>query len=382
MSHREVEGKAMKILIVGGGISGLVLSIALRRRGAAVDLVELQPQWNVLGTGLSLTGPTLRALSAIGIVDQCIDVAFGFDRVMFCDAKGSRIADLPMPRLAGPDRPATIAIGRPALHEVLLRNARNLGAAISLGTTIASLKQEVGAVVVEFSNGGTGIYDVVVGCDGAHSPLRQMVFTSVPSEDFTGLAVWRASMPRPAEVDCMQVFYAPRSKGGVNPHSREEMFLFLVEQAPEGRRIPPEQLPEVLRDLLEDYSGDVMNYVREHVTDPARIDYRGMSAFLLPPPWHRGRVVIIGDAAHTTTPHLATGAGIAIEDAVVLAELLATGRAPADVFDAFVARRFERCRLVVETAVRLGEMEKDPTIPIQAHFDLMAATFKQLAQPI
>jgi len=209
-----------------------------------------------------------------------------------------------------------------------------------------------------------------------------MVFTGVPAEDFTGLAVWRVSMPRPAHVDCMQVFYAPRSKGGVNPHSREEMFLFLVEQAPKGRRIPPEQLPDVLRDLLQDYSGDVMDYVRQHVSDPARIDYRGMSAFLLPPPWHRGRVVVIGDAAHTTTPHLATGAGIAIEDAVVLAELLATGRPPGDAFDAFVARRFERCRLVVETAVRLGEMEKDATIPIQAHFDLMAATFKQLAQPI
>lgn len=374
--------KTTKTLIVGGGIAGLTLSIALRRRGAAVDLVELQPQWKVLGTGLSLTGPTLRALSSIGIVDQCIEAAFGFDRVMFCDGSGSRIADLAMPRLAGPDRPATIAIGRPALHEVLLRNARSLGATLNLGTTIASLKQEADAVTVGFSSGVTGIYDVVVGCDGAHSPLRHMVFADVPDEDFTGLAVWRASMPRPPQVECMQVFYGPRSKAGVNPHSREEMFLFLVEQAPKGRRIPPEQLPEVLRGLLEDYSGDVMTYVREHVTDPARIDYRGMNAFLLPPPWHRGRVVMIGDAAHTTTPHLATGAGIAIEDAVVLAELLATRRPPAEVFDMFVARRFERCRLVVETAVRLGEMEKDPTIPIQAHFDLMAATFKQLAQPI
>ena len=140
----------MKTLIVGGGISGLVLSIALRRRGVAVDLVEIQPRWNVLGTGLSLTGPTLRALSSIGIVDQCIEVAFGFDRVTFCDAKGTRIADLAMPRLAGPDRPATIAIGRPALHEVLLRNARSLGATIRLGTTIASLKQEADTAVAEF----------------------------------------------------------------------------------------------------------------------------------------------------------------------------------------------------------------------------------------
>jgi len=91
---------------------------------------------------------------------------------------------------------------------------------------------------------------------------------------------------------------------------------------------------------------------------------------------------VIGDAAHTTTPHLATGAGIAIEDAVVLAEVLTTGDALPASLDRFMARRFDRCRLVVETAVRLGEMEKDKSFPIQSHFDLMSATFRKLAEPI
>ena len=122
--------------------------------------------------------------------------------------------------------------------------------------------------------------------------------------------------------------------------------------------------------------------MRAHVTDPRKVDYRPMNAFLLPPPWHRGRVLLIGDAAHTTTPHLATGAGIAIEDAVVLAELMAGDLPAPELLDRFMTRRFERCRLVVETAVKLGEMEKDTTIPIQAHFDLMTATFRKLAEPI
>jgi 2-polyprenyl-6-methoxyphenol hydroxylase-like FAD-dependent oxidoreductase len=125
-----------------------------------------------------------------------------------------------------------------------------------------------------------------------------------------------------------------------------------------------------------------MAYVRDHVADPRRIDYRPMNSFLLPPPWHRGRIVVIGDAAHTTTPHLATGAGIAIEDAVVLAELLTSELPVPELLERFVARRYDRCRLVVETAVKLGEMEKDTTIPIQAHFDLMTATFRKLAEPI
>jgi 2-polyprenyl-6-methoxyphenol hydroxylase-like FAD-dependent oxidoreductase len=208
------------------------------------------------------------------------------------------------------------------------------------------------------------------------------MFADVPEANFTGLAVWRATMPRPSNIDCMRMFYGSNTKAGVNPHSDDEMFLFLVQPITDDRRLSPDEMLNVLTNELHDFSGDVMSYVRQHVTDPAKIDYRPMNAFLLPPPWHRGRVIVIGDAAHTTTPHLATGAGVAIEDAVVLAELLATDLAVPEVLERFMARRFDRCRLVVETAVKLGEMEKDASIPIQAHFELITATFRKLAEPI
>ena len=189
-------------------------------------------------------------------------------------------------------------------------------------------------------------------------------------------------MPRHKDVDSMQMFYGPNTKAGVNPHSRDEMFLFLVQPIRDGHRLPPDQMHLLLAEQLRDFSGRVMSHAREWVNDPAKVDYRPMNSFLLPSPWHRGRVAVIGDAAHTTTPHLATGAGIAIEDAVVLAELLAADLSVAELLERFMARRFDRCRLVVETAVKLGEMEKDKTIPIQAHFDLMSATFRKLAEPI
>ena len=78
---------------------------------------------------------------------------------------------------------------------------------------------------------------------------------------------------------------------------------------------------------------------------------------LLPPPWHRGRAILIGDAAHATTPHLASGAGLAVEDALVLGECLQSDAGLDDALQRFVARRYERCRMVVENSVRLGELE-------------------------
>ena len=371
-----------KVLVVGGGIAGLTLAVALRRRNIEVDIGELQPKWNVLGVGISLTGPTLRALKSIGLIDQCVAVAFGFDRIVFADSAGHQFSSLDMPRLCGPEYPATVAIARSALHDVLIRNAQELGVAITLGTTVASLNQNAEAVEVELSDGTRASYDFVVGCDGSRSAVRSLAFSGVPEASFTGLAVWRATMPRHQDVDCMQMFYGPNTKAGVNPHSRDEMFLFLVQPIRDGQRLPPDQMHVLLAEQLRDFSGDVMLHVRRWVNDPAKVDYRPMNAFLLPPPWHRGRVAVIGDAAHTTTPHLATGAGIAIEDAVVLAELMAADLTVAELLDRFMARRLARCRLVVETAVKLGEMEKDTTIPIQAHFDLMSATFRKLAEPI
>jgi 2-polyprenyl-6-methoxyphenol hydroxylase-like FAD-dependent oxidoreductase len=370
-----------KVLVVGSGIAGLTLAVALRRRDIAVDVVELAPRWNILGVGISLTGPTLRALQSIGLINQCVARAFGFDRIVFADAAGKPVGSLNMPRLCGPDYPATVAIGRPALHDMLLHAAQELGARITLGATVSSIDQKSGAVEVVFANGDRGSYDLVVGCDGIHSVVRSLAFEAWPAS-FTGLAVWRATMPRPQHVDCMHMFYGPHTKAGVNPHSHDEMFLFLVQPISDDRRLPPDRMHVLLQEQLSDFSADIVSYARDHITDPTKVDYRPMNAFLMPPPWYRERVLVIGDAAHTTTPHLATGAGIAIEDAIVLAELLATKASVPETLKRFMARRFDRCRLVVETAVKLGEMEKDTSIPIQAHFDLMTATFRQLAAPI
>jgi 2-polyprenyl-6-methoxyphenol hydroxylase-like FAD-dependent oxidoreductase len=373
---------ARQVLVVGGGIAGLTLAVALRRRGIAVDVAELQPRWDILGVGISLTGPTLRALQSIGLIDRCVAVSFGFDRIVFADAAGRPVGALNMPRLCGPDYPATVAIGRPALHDVLIAAAQEQGANVMLGTTVAALHQRAGVVDVAFSDGRDGTYDFVVGCDGIRSRVRDLAFDDVPEAKFTGLAVWRATMPRLPAVDCMQMFYGPKVKCGVNPHSRDEMFLFLVQPITDDRRLPPDRMHIMLRDQLHDFGSEVVKFACDHITDPRKVDYRPMNAFLLPPPWHRGRVVVIGDASHTTTPHLATGAGIAIEDAVVLGELMGSDLPAEKLLDRFMERRFERCRLVVKTAIKLGEMEKDTSIPVAKHHELMTATFRKLAEPI
>ena len=145
-------------------------------------------------------------------------------------------------------------------------------------------------------------------------------------------------------------------------------------------RPEPEQLPALLREQLTEYQGLVAD-AREHIVDPQQINYRPIESFLLPAPWYKGRVLLIGDAAHASTPHLASGAGMAIEDAVVLSEMLASEAPITQILEGFMSRRYERCRMVVENSLQLVEWEKNPTAPDADFNGLTDRTMIELALP-
>jgi 2-polyprenyl-6-methoxyphenol hydroxylase-like FAD-dependent oxidoreductase len=111
-----------------------------------------------------------------------------------------------------------------------------------------------------------------------------------------------------------------------------------------------------MRERLSDFTG-VIAELRDRIIDPQGVVYRPMEPLLLPAPWHRDRILLIGDAVHATTPQLAQGASIAIEDAVLVAQLLSRDRPLEDIFAEFMRRRFERCKFVVETSLQIGRWE-------------------------
>jgi 2-polyprenyl-6-methoxyphenol hydroxylase-like FAD-dependent oxidoreductase len=197
--------------------------------------------------------------------------------------------------------------------------------------------------------------EVLIGADGIHSSVRAMLFPDAPAPALTGQGCWRAVLLRPPEIEGANVFVGA-VKAGIVPVSQTEMYLFLLQNVPDNPRMPEERFPELLAAQLLGFGG-ALGAIRDGLSPASRINYRPLEKLLLPQPWHRGRAILIGDAAHATTPHLASGAGLAVEDALVLADLVASDLPPEDAFAAFTARRYARCRMVVENSVRLGEME-------------------------
>jgi 2-polyprenyl-6-methoxyphenol hydroxylase-like FAD-dependent oxidoreductase len=191
-----------RVLIVGGGIAGMALAIALGRTGVETEIVEIDPDWRVYGAGITITGPTLRALDRLGLLDAVVGEGYCYDATRICDVEGnvimgSRVGGRPM----GPRIPNSGGILRPVLHRILSEATRVSDAKVRLGVSVASFEQTGGDVSVSFSDGTQGRYDLIVGADGIYSKLRGMLFPDARKPVFTGQGCWRAVVPRPAAID-------------------------------------------------------------------------------------------------------------------------------------------------------------------------------------
>lgn len=371
---------SQNILVIGGGIAGMCAAIELRKRGAHVDLVELDPRWQVYGAGITLSGPTLRAFAQVGVIDDLLAEGWCSDGLDVLTADGQPIGVIDTPRLGRADVPGCGGILRPVLARILREHTLAAGTAVRCGTSFQSMEPLEDAVRVTFTDGRVGVYDLVVGADGLYSKVRQQVFPDAPKPAYTGQGSWRAVVPRPPTLMRGSMALGRSVKAGINPVSKDEMYLYVTERRESAEHIEPTLWPATLRDVLREFGG-LVGQIRDGLGEGSRILYRPFFALLQPPPWHRGRIVMIGDAVHATTPHLASGAGIGIEDAVVLAEALDSTSVVEQALQTFTDRRYERCRLVVQNSLALGEMERQQA-PKAEHEALMRATMQALCAPI
>lgn len=344
-------------LVVGAGIGGLSVAIALRRIGVAVEVIEAQAQMTAFGVGIIQPSNALRALDRLGVAEACIAAGGGFPGWRMYDGDGAMFAEVPNANVARPGMPAVNGLPRLALHGILVEAAEQAGAELRYGATLHDLDVTADGVRVGFEDGRTAEYDLLVGADGCYSKTRTALFGREFHPRFTGQGVWRCNLARPAGMEWGGVFYGRSSKVGLVPTGSESMYMFVVTAEPGNPRFRPDELAAVTRDRLAEYGG-LIGQLREQVVDNGAVNYKPLETLLLPPPWGHGRAIMIGDAVHATTPHLAQGASLAIEDAVVLADTLeAEDRPVAASLDAFTRRRFPRARLVVESSEQLGAWE-------------------------
>jgi 2-polyprenyl-6-methoxyphenol hydroxylase-like FAD-dependent oxidoreductase len=345
------------VLVVGSGLAGTATAIHLADGGVAVELVEIEPDVTTLGSGITLQGNALRELRALGVWESVREQGYSFDSLGLRapDREGTLLAEFPDARTGGPGLPAALGMPRPDLARILHERVAAAGAKIRFGRAVTALDQDAGGVDVTFSDGGTGRYDLVVGADGIRSSVRGLLGVEAAIRA-TGMGIWRAFGPRPASVTRTDLFYGgPSYIAGYCPTGEDSLYAYVVEDAQDRSGLSREERLATLRELASAYHGP-WDDIRATLTDPSRVNYTWFETHLLPAPWHRGRVVLIGDAAHSCPPTLAQGGAQALEDAAVLTELLLAADALDDsVWTAFTDRRCARAAAVVEASVQLGQ---------------------------
>jgi 2-polyprenyl-6-methoxyphenol hydroxylase-like FAD-dependent oxidoreductase len=349
------------VLVVGAGLAGAGTAIHLAKAGVAVDLVEIKPEIGALGSGISLQGNALRELKALGVWDQVQAAGFAFDTtgIRAPDPNGTVVAEIADAKTGGPDVPAGMGMPRPELARILVDRAIQVGVKVRLGATFTQLSQGDDGVDVTFADGSSGRYDLVVGADGIRSWTRRALGINLETRS-VGMGIWRSFGPRPASVTRTDLYYGgPSYIAGYTPTGEDSLYAFIVEDAQDRSALTADEQLATMTQLSQAYHGP-WDEIRESLTDPSRVNYTWFETHVLDAPWNRGRVVLIGDAAHTCPPTIAQGGAMALEDAVVLAELLTErDTLDQDLWDAFTARRFERAKTVVDASNQLAQWQLD-----------------------
>jgi len=347
-----------KALVIGGGIGGLCSAIALRQKGIEVDLIEKSEANYVWGIGIIHQTNAVRAEAMLGVADEVLKQGWGFSGGKIHNKAGHMIQEIAVPPAKEGAMPGDMGITRPRLAKILQNRAETLGTKITFSTTCKVTKNGPDGAEVSFSNGETAKYDLVVGADGIYSDLRDELWGKEFGPKFAGQGGWRCNIPRLPEVDQVWLFLTDKGNCGLMPLADDLMYIWTTSNEPDASWKEESQLPAEMHSIVSEVGGIYGEMRDKYLVEGAEVMYRPFEYVDLPRPWHKGSVVLIGDASHAATAHLAQGAAMAMEDAIVLAEEAGkAGNAP-EALTAWEDRRYERCDWMAKTSLKICQHEQ------------------------
>ena len=357
----------------------MATAISLAERGVAVDLIDLDPDWRVYGAGITITGPTLRAYKTLGLLDEIKRQGAITKTTRIFRFDGTHMLDLEEPPIED-GVPGNGGIMRPVLHRIMQARVGALPVEVRLGLTVTSLVNRDDGVDVRFSDGTEGRYGLVVGADSVYSAVRDIAFAHMAPAQLTGQGCWRISIHKPPTLDVTEFYLGHDNPCGITICAPDMLYMWMLTPHVEREaHLSDEELYVTLKQLLADFGGHA-GWVRDNMSRDDWINYRPLSAALQPKDWFNGRIVLVGDAVHATTPHLASGAGMAVKSGIVLAEELARTDDVGAALRAYQERRFDRCRDVISTSIAVGNLQLEHGDP-QVHAQMLQGALGRLNQP-
>jgi salicylate hydroxylase len=354
------------VALIGAGIGGMAAAVSLRRAGIPVTVFEQAPALGEVGAGLTITPNATRALAGLGLESDMAALADATPHVGTLHWQtGERLGYIPRGEAEYMRRYGAITrhVHRADLHDVLVRGFKPTADTLRLGHQLIRIAQNADTVTVAFANGAEEHFDLVVGCDGLKSVVRDQLFPTEPSV-FTGYVSWRgladASRIPHVTLDPHFASYAGDNKMfGRYPvrHGTLINYVGIAKRSDidEESWTAKAEVAEVLAQF-SDWHSDVVDIIKATPKDGC---FRWALHSRDPlDSWVTGRVSLLGDAAHPTTPFLGMGAAMSIEDGVILGRCIAAcGEDWADALS-----RYERARLARGNGIHVDSLERGARI--------------------
>jgi FAD-dependent urate hydroxylase len=350
-------GVPKKVLIVGCGIAGPVAAVALRRAGMEVEIYEGRQKSDDDTGFLGLSPNGVGVLKTLGIAEQALKDGFDSPGLVFQNHRGRQIGEMPI---------HNVLIKRGLLNRALREAAIEHGASAQFGKRLRAIDTTSSGVIARFEDGSDAGGDVLLGCDGIHSRTRRSIMPDAPTPTYTGVIgcgghARRSSLPPTVERDgVMRMTFGLRGFFAYMSSPSGELSWFddfsgPAEPGPDAVEwIDSEEWRQTLPQVHAGDHEPIGEILRSTEGPMMRVHIYDMPALLT---WHKGRVCLIGDAAHATSPHVGQGASLAMEDAIEVSRCLRDVPDAERAFAVFEGLRKARVDRLVQEARRSGNQK-------------------------
>jgi 2-polyprenyl-6-methoxyphenol hydroxylase-like FAD-dependent oxidoreductase len=348
----------MKINIIGGGIGGLTTAIALQQKGFSVKIYEAAPAIREVGAALWVAANAINIFEKLGIADAIKKAGNQLETSMLGDHLGKPMTKVDFKKIISSYGNGTTTIHRAKLQAILMSRVEK--GSIEIGKRLKKIENTEGPIKVYFEDGTTSESDILIGSDGIHSVVRERLFGNIPLR-YSNQTCWRG-IAKMRLNDIKNAAELWGTKGGLRSSyvqiNDEEVYWYITKKEKEGSKIQPSEVKNYLLDLVSEFQSEIKKVIQS--TDNQAIIQGDLSDLTPLKSWHKGNIVLVGDAAHASTPNLGQGACQAIEDAYVLADCLAgtplKAGSVSEVFLRYEKLRMGKANFVVKTSMQIASL--------------------------
>jgi 2-polyprenyl-6-methoxyphenol hydroxylase-like FAD-dependent oxidoreductase len=340
-----------QVIIIGGGIGGLCTAIALHQRGFDVTVYDKVKKLGEIGAGITLWSNAIKALRTFGIADQVIQAGSKLNHSQIRAATGETLHDARTDDMAARYGEPVVAIHRADLHNILIDALP--ATVIRLGTGFIKFEQDSEKVTAYFENGASDSADILIGADGIHSPVRKQLFPEVQLR-YSGYTAWRGVVQteNEAALGLTSETWGAGARFGIVRVDKSRVYWFATSNQPAGEKSSGAEKKSKLLTRFNLWHAPI-----DHLLDstPAEAILQN-DIFDIPPfaSWSTGRVILLGDSAHATTPNMGQGACMAIESAYALSRALEAEPEYRSAFERYERERHARTAWITNQSRQIG----------------------------